>query len=191
MENLTLFRGAVFITFAFLLAALVTPIATIAIDLTISSNALEVLEFVCVWCQYGATDNNPNGTAMILNITSIDFFMMWIPILGLFALSAIPLTKAFPNSKWGQRFSDSFAINMLWVIAGLSMAIRGLLTLLIIRMENDYKSLFPDNFVKGELGWGAALLIFAAIASASAAMFGFIEFQYELEETPASNNSAQ
>ena len=66
------------------------------------------------------------------------------------------------------------------------MAIRGVLTLLISQMEGEYKAKFPDVFVKGELGWGAASLIFATIAAVSAAMFGFIEFQYDLEGSTTS-----
>lgn len=184
MQNITIFRISVFTTFLFFLSALVTPVASIAIDFLSGPDALQSLEFVCVYCQYGSIDNNPDGTALILNLTPFDFYGVWIPFLGLLLLSLVSIFKAFPRFGLSLKVSDRIAVNSLWVLAILGLVVRGLLSILLQVDVNKYKELFPENQIIGELSWAAGALVIGSIMAASSAMIGYIEYLYDMETEP-------
>jgi len=189
MKNFTLFRISSAITFFFLLVALFTPLASIAIDLSQNPEGVQSLDFVCVFCQYG--DGATPAGAMIFMFTPLDFFSLWIPILGLLGISLIPLLKSFPNLAIAEKISDKLAVNSLWLVAILSITIRGIISLLVPILKNKFQTMFPENLILSELSWGSAALVFATISAITAAMFGFIEFQYDLETTSDTNISAE
>ncbi len=177
MRTITLYRIVSGATFLLFLSSLLVPVVSITVTPSNPDDPI-YLQFICVYCQFGNVDSAGGGVVTVLNLTPFDFYNTWVINIILIMISLIPLTAGYPQIGYSF-ITPKRAVISSWVLVIMGLALRGLLSILLVDKLNYYRRLYPTNQILGDLSWSMGGVTIGAIMAATMGMLGYIMWLYD------------